>query len=67
MPQLPTILIAITAVDLSFSTLSLIGSGLTLICYAILPFDYHFRHMLILNLTAAGARFHEVGNTRALT
>jgi len=45
--------IAITAVTAAASFLSVIGSGFILLCYAILPLDHHFRHILILNLATS--------------
>ncbi len=48
--------VEITAVTAAASLLSLIGSGFILVCYAILPLDHHFRHILILNLATSGKR-----------
>jgi hypothetical protein len=45
--------IAITAVTVTGSILSMVGAGFVLICYAILPFEHHFRHGLILNLAVS--------------
>ena len=47
-------LIAIAAVTATASLSSMIGSAFILVCYAILPSDRHFRHILILNLAASG-------------
>ncbi|KAF8345109.1 hypothetical protein F5887DRAFT_1074757 [Amanita rubescens] len=44
------------AVTAAASLLSLIGSGFILVCYAILPLNHHFRHILILNLATSGTR-----------
>jgi hypothetical protein len=54
MAGMSPVAIAITAVTASASLLSLIGSGFILVCYAILPLDNHFRHVLILNLATSG-------------
>ena len=54
MAGMSPVAIAITAVTASGSLLSLIGSGFILVCYAILPLDIHFRHVLILNLATSG-------------
>ncbi len=53
MTQASTVQIALTA---GASFLSFNGSAFVLVCYAILPFDGHFRHILILNLTMSGRR-----------
>ncbi|KAF8621918.1 hypothetical protein AX15_007413 [Amanita polypyramis BW_CC] len=44
---------ALTALSTIASLFSTIGSGSILICYSILPLDYHFRHILILNLATS--------------
>jgi hypothetical protein len=49
-----TISTAITIVTAIASVMSVIGSGFILVCYTILPLDYHFRHVLILNLAISG-------------
>ena len=54
MPRASNILIAMAAVTATASLSSLIGSAFILVCYAILPSDRHFRHILILNLAASG-------------
>ncbi|KAF8338450.1 G protein-coupled glucose receptor regulating Gpa2-domain-containing protein [Amanita rubescens] len=51
--QLPPIEVAATAVTLGCSLLSVVGSGFILVCYSILPFQHHFRHILIINLAIA--------------
>ncbi|KAF8712520.1 hypothetical protein AX14_013036 [Amanita brunnescens Koide BX004] len=53
MADMSPVAIAITAVTAAASLLSLIGSGFILVCYAILPLDNHFRHVLILNLATS--------------
>ncbi|KAK2459257.1 hypothetical protein APHAL10511_008734 [Amanita phalloides] len=50
MQETSTVTVAITVVTAAASLLSLIGSAFILICYAILPLKFHFRHVLILNL-----------------
>jgi hypothetical protein len=39
---------------LAGSLASLAGSAFILMCYTILPLEYNFRHVLILNLSIAG-------------
>ena len=56
MSQASTVQIALAAVTASASFLSFNGSAFMLACYAVLPFDGHFRHILILNLTISGRR-----------
>jgi len=51
--HLPPIEVAVTAVTLTCSLLSFVGSGFILICYSILPLKQHFRHILIINLAIA--------------
>jgi hypothetical protein len=46
--------IDITIVTATASITSVIGSGFILVCYTVLPLDYHFRHVLILNLAVSG-------------
>jgi hypothetical protein len=53
MPQLPESVTVTTALTLTGSLSSLLGSAFILICYAVLPLEYHFRHVLILNLSIA--------------
>jgi hypothetical protein len=53
MAQLSDMGVAISAVTLTASSLSVIGSGFILVCYRILPVKYHIRHVLILNLAVA--------------
>ena len=57
MAELSDISVIISAVTLTASSLSVIGSGFILICYTILPLKHHIRHVLILNLAVAGKRF----------
>jgi hypothetical protein len=57
MAQLSDMGVAISAVTLTASSLSVIGSGFILVCYRILPVKYHIRHVLILNLAVAGMYF----------
>ena len=54
MAQASTVQIAFAAVTTAASFLSLIGSAFILFCYSILPFDGHFRHILIMNLAISG-------------
>ena len=54
MSQLSEISIVVSALTLAASSLSVIGSGFILFCYAILPLEYHLRCVLILNLAVAG-------------
>jgi hypothetical protein len=54
MSQLSEVSIALAGLSLAASSLSLIGSGFILFCYAILPLEYHLRCVLILNLAIAG-------------
>ncbi|KAF8344553.1 G protein-coupled glucose receptor regulating Gpa2-domain-containing protein [Amanita rubescens] len=49
------------AVTASTNILSVSGSAFILVCYTILPFDGHFRHILILNLTVTDF-LHAVNN-----
>ncbi|KAF8334377.1 G protein-coupled glucose receptor regulating Gpa2-domain-containing protein [Amanita rubescens] len=61
MTQASKVEIAIAAVTACASLMSLVGSALILVCYAILPFDRHFRHVLILNL-ATSDFLHSLNN-----
>ena len=54
MAQATTVQLALAAVTTFASLLSLNGSAFMLFCYAILPFDGHFRHILIINLAISG-------------
>lgn len=54
MAQASMVQIALAAVTTTASLLSMIGSAFILFCYAILPFDGHFHHMLIMNLAMSG-------------
>ncbi|KAF8344578.1 hypothetical protein F5887DRAFT_264433 [Amanita rubescens] len=58
------VLIAMAAVMATASLSSMIGSAFILICYAILPFGHHFRHILILNL-ALSDFLHSFNNAAA--
>lgn len=54
MVEIPAVSIDIAIVTAVASITSVIGSGFILVCYSILPLDYHFRHVLILNLAVSG-------------
>ncbi|KAF8344516.1 hypothetical protein F5887DRAFT_970296 [Amanita rubescens] len=54
MTEMSTLSIALAIVTAIASVMSVIGSAFILVCYTILPLDYHFRHVLILNLAASG-------------
>ena len=54
MSHLSGISIAVTAVTVTASSLSVVGTGFIIVCYAILPLKYHLRCVLILNLAVAG-------------
>ena len=57
MQQLSEFSIVLSSLTLAASLSSLVGAAFILICYAILPLEYHFRHVLILNLSIAGEQF----------
>ena len=57
MPHLTHVETLISALTLAGSLSSVVGSTFILACYAILPLEYHFRHVLILNLSIAGEHF----------
>lgn len=54
--------LALVAVTLTGSLLSLFGTSFILLCYMILPHKRHIRHALIVNLTFAGESRFPVGN-----
>jgi hypothetical protein len=56
MSQLSELATLMSALTLAGSLSSFVGSAFILICYAILPIDYHFRHVLIINLSIAGEK-----------
>jgi hypothetical protein len=54
MTEMSAVSIAVAIVTAIASVMSVIGSAFILVCYTILPLDYHFRHVLILNLAISG-------------